>query len=243
MYNWWSHQSVRTIGSEGGQAYEPFAQQIDAHKGLGPGQGMWYQPDSDGTIAGSTGSCTNLPILEWVPPGQAPKEVAQYIPPELLADYAFANLHIPTPTFDLNPGTKTEINLPTFVTDIQGLAPISVTATIKGTGVHVTVTATPSKPTVSVDNDNIGTTYSDCGPNGSTDKNMDSATVGDTPDCGVLFKEPTDANSPGWTVTVSASWTASWTGPNGVTHPIGPPTGPEGSRNIVVQEIQSVNGG
>lgn len=242
MYNWWNQQSLSTIGSEGGQAYEVYAPQIDQHQNDGPGQGMWYAPDSDGTIAGS--EC-NLPLLEWVLPGHAPKEVAQYIPPELLADYAFANLHIPTLTFELNPGAKTEVNLPTFVTNIVGLTPISVTAWINAaTRVTVTVTATPGKPTVSVQGGtDTGATYSQCSLTGSTDKNMNMATVGDTPDCGVVFKQPTPANSPGWTVTVADSWTASWTGPDGATHTIGPPIGPAGTRNIVVQEIQSVNGG
>lgn len=243
-YTWWNAQSLKTLGSEGGQAYEKYVPQIDQHKNDGPNVGMWYQPGGDGTMANFSGSCTNLPLMEWVPVGHAPKEAAQYIPPELLANYAYANLQIPTVTFDLNPGTKTEVNLPTFVTNIQGLAPVSVTATIQGTGVSVTVTATPGKPTVSVQGGtDTGATYSQCGLTGSTDKNMDTATVGDTPDCGVVFKQPTPANSPGWTVTVADNWTASWTGPDGVTHTIGPPVGPAGTRNIVVQEIQSMNGG
>lgn len=204
MQNWWDNQSLSTLGSEGGQAYAPYAPAIDQHAKK-PDPGMWWAGQNDGSMAGTTGSCNNLPLLEWVPPGQEAKAVAQFIQPQFLAEYAAARMTMPTPQLKVSPANKTFVKIPTAVA-APGLALNgSITASIFNGAVQATVrdqatgmqvSSRPQPPTIKA--------Y----PNGGKCNARGSLVVpGSVPACGLIFLEP---SAGAVTITGSESWRVWW---------------------------------
>lgn len=203
-----------------------------------PQPGTWYElPINPAASAAGQAECLKLPLYAFVPPGQAPPMPP--IPGQILAEYAYNHMAIPTPSLVTNPASTGYVNLGTYVWQTAGTGqPLSVTASLGNQS--ATVTATPSKLTISTDGP--GTTFSDCGPQGSHSplgKPPASAGPGTPPDCGVLWHGTTN----GATITGTVTWNVTWTATDGTggTLPVIQMQGRTAA--IPVNEIQSVNGG
>jgi len=244
MYAWWQVQGEDTLG-DGGPAYLKYVPQINQEY-KDKAAGMWWAPNNDGSIAGTSGSCTSLPLLEWVPAGQAPAELVASIPPLVLAQYAYSRMTLPDPGIVLNPaGTKpTFVKLPTFVSaTIQQQNP-SITATLDGETETVTahagglqISLGGGAPTATVYPSN-----GKCYWQGSKESAavMNSAGVGTQPDCGFVFQAP---SAGAFTVTAQETWTADWDD-NGHPQPLGQPAPTTSTAQLAgVNEIQSTNTG
>jgi len=224
--------------------------------------GEWYIVTGPPLVSNAELSCiqheagaNDQNYYVFVPPGGAPPP-----PPGItagdLAEMAYAAFQVPTPNVTLNPAAKSYVNLPTFLTVTPPAGAINnelyVTVTVDG-GVPgpVTVAATPAPAPNGL---NIsapgGTPYTNgCGPTGSIVKNVTSYGAGTTPDCGVVYQQP----SSGSTLSVTQSWTP--TAYEGGFVPGAPdggllPAGTQALRSqqpfqqaVPVAEIQSVNGG
>lgn len=240
-YNWWIHQSEDTLGP-GGEALLQYEQQIDQEY-KDKAAGMWWAPEDNGTMAAFNSSyCQSLPLLEWVPAGGEPPDIAADVPPKVLAEYAYSKMILPKPAITLNPaaGKATYVNLPTFVTATVPAHP-TITATLGGEAVTVTATAAGLQLTLAAGAPTAAIYPSSglCGPEGSTEsaQEMSSAGVGTTPDCGFVFDAPSTA-----AFAVNASET--WTVVSSEGTPLGPPDPTLSTANVAgVDEVQSTNGG
>jgi len=228
-------------------------QQIMAqHNGTMPSDGLWYELNVNTTGAAIPACASTWSSFQWVPTGNQINEPA--VPPQDLVLYALSRIHLPRPTVRLNPKGKSEVNLATFVTvtppaGAVGNGQLYITAAIPATKQVVTVALTPGSAVVS--SGAGGTAYSDCGPAGSklTATQMNAAGPGTPPDCGVLYQQP--STSGGITLTVNQNWTATAyegvfvPGQTGDLLPAGDQDlqSPPNIQQVVVQEIQSVNGG
>jgi hypothetical protein len=103
-----------------------------------PGQkGAWYVWQC--STAGVTDGLYRPPV--WIPDGQQPG-AAQLPSPAELAQMAYKQLRLPTPSIAANPAGEQLVNLPTWMWLSSGWGPVSATATVPG--VSVTATATPT---------------------------------------------------------------------------------------------------
>lgn len=225
-----------------------------------PAPGEWYELPVN-PAAGSAGAqqCLKLPLYAWVPPGQSPPGIN--IPPQTLAQLALAVVKLPgAGTIVTNPAAKSFTNLPTFVRATLGgghIGPggrpyVSATASLNGTS--VTVWAEASRLQVSASG---GSSYtadtSNCGYLGSTEMLNPQAVAHVGPgghiDCGLTFQSPAT-----WQVTASMTWQTCWAQNGNAAAPPNPATCtpvPGAQLNgttwaphqVVVDEIQSVNGG
>ncbi len=225
-----------------------------------PAPGQWYELPVN-PAAGTAGAqeCLKLPLYSWVPPGQSPPGIN--IPPQTLAQLALAVIRLPgAGSIVTNPGAKSFTNLPTFVratlrharTGPGGRPYVGATATLNGTS--VTVWAQASRLQVSASG---GSSYtpdtSNCGYLGSTEMLDPQAVahvgVGGHIDCGLTFRSPAT-----WQVTASMTWRTCWARNGNLADPPAPATCtpvPGAQLNgttwaphrVVVDEIQSVNGG
>jgi enoyl reductase len=197
--------------------------------------GVWWIPDFVDTPAGNA-CVAGLPPWAWVATGSPPPPNG--ITPIDLARIAEAAIQIPPPQLVLSPQGKSYTNLPTFVW-VNDPGMLSATATLQGY-MSATVNAVPTSVTV----DSAGgpaALYENCGPAGSSypiGRPPASAGPYTTPDCGVVYQQPSVAPPFTFTMTVTVNWTATWVG-NGVLDMI-----PMSSTATVpVAEIQSVNRG
>jgi hypothetical protein len=200
-------------------------------------QGVWWVPVSDGTAAGN--ACAYAlywPV--WGPPPTPGATVPGFpvMNVEEASAIAFKHLQLPNLNVELNPATKSYVNLPTWVySNPQYPDPVSATATISipvigyGTfSVSATVTATEAGGLqISLPSGGGAADDNGCGNWGS-----DSQSGGLT--CGVTFTQPS-GNAP-FPVTVSTTWNI--TGPGVDTTRTDNQT-----VNATVYEVQSVNGG
>jgi hypothetical protein len=223
-------------------AFSNYVNSINQHKNAAASAGQWYEPVENPSAPPDGASCVaRLPLLQWVPAGTPPP--LPWIPPQDLAMYALANMHLPAPTFTLNPQRQSYVTLPVFVTNLTGNdGPRSVTATLNTVaGVDTaTVVATNNGVTFTTPNANP---YESCGPNGTRESVPQMAKAGprSTPDCGVVYKSPsTGYGTQGYPFTANVTWTATYNG-----QPIGPNPIQMASAThyIPVAEIQSVNNG
>jgi hypothetical protein len=157
-----------------------------------------------------------------------------FVPPRILAEYAYNHMSIPEPTLTTSPAARGWVNLATFVwTNSPRQRWISATLGNE----TVTVTARPVSTTISTST--AGTPYSSgCGPDGSRypEGRPPATGPGTPPDCGVLWQAPaTDA-----VISATVTWHVTW-GPGNQTLPAIPRTGT--SPAIRVGAIQSINGG
>lgn len=228
-------------------------QQIMAqHSGKMSSDGLWYELSVNTTGASIPGCASTWSSFQWVPTGQPINEPD--VQPRDLVLYALSQLHLPEPAVKLNPNGTSEVNLATYVTvappaNAAANGQLYITATVQATGQSVTVALTPANAVVS--SGAGGTAYSDCGPAGSklTAAQMNAVKPGTPPDCGVLYQQP--STTAGITLTVTQGWTATAyeggfvPGQTGDLLPAGDqsPQSPPYTRQVVVQEIQSVNGG
>lgn len=238
-YRWWKGYTnsgdPNVAAGVGGSGY---GQQFYRHRSDPPSTGTWYTAvENPSGPAGGAQCVANLPEFQWVAAGATPP--LPQIPARDLAMYALSTLHLPAPAFDLSPGRRSYVTLPTFVTKLQGdpAGPITLVARF-GNEVAPPVTVTANAVTISTPN---AEQYDNCGPDGTRDSQaqMDKAGPHTNPDCGVVYQGPsTGYGTRGYPVTVSVSWTATFQG-----HPIGPDPIQMTSQAhyIPVAEIQSVN--
>jgi hypothetical protein len=233
--------------------------QIEALHKQGDPPGLWYQLDGSQNTAAGAKCLTSSASFVWVPQGNAVPQPA--VPPQTLALYALSKLTLPKPRVALNPAAnKSVVNLPTFVKIAAPAGAVNgqiyVTATIPGAqgfplpGESVTVAVT--EKSVGISPGTSGTAYTaGCGPTGSkaTARQMNAAGAGATPDCGVLYQQPSAAAP--FTLSVTQTWMATAyvggfvAGKQGNLLPVGqrgPLQSPANALQVLVKEIQSVNG-
>lgn len=236
-----------------------------------PAPGEWYElPVNPNASAAGKAECWKLPLYAWVPPDQVPPAVN--LPPQTLAQLAFASVVTPTVSrIQTNPTGNSETNLPTFVqaTLVPAVGQLLVTADGRHAYTYVTATLGQNSATVWVMSDSLtltsgsadATVYSDCGHtvqdganvtlgSGTPARQMAQTQANQAIDCGVTYRGPGTFN-----LQVSVGWTACWAATDNPappsyadcqSNPI-PGAGNLNARNatkqVVVNEIQSVNGG
>jgi hypothetical protein len=222
-------------------------------------QGLWYTADPNPNSPDGISCIENqLPsTFLWVPAGQTPPQPGISLGD--LTQYALSSLTLHQPNVTLNPATASIVKLPTFVkvSDPVGvqhgeLFATAAVSTLNGTE-SVTVAVIEKGVNITLP-PGIDATVSTggCGPNGSKENTnqMDAARAGTTPDCGVLFNQP--STSTAIPVSVTQTWTTTAyqggfvPGKTGTLLPAGtagtmqsPPT----TVQVPVKEIQSLNGG
>jgi hypothetical protein len=270
-----SEAIIKEWGNDPAKA--PTAYQINQSVGQANGllqkpvTGQWYELPVN-PAAGATGAaeCLKLPLYAWVTPGNTPPAVP--IPPRTLAQLAFAVLSTPTlGQITLNPATKSEVNLPTFVQVAVTPPPVGQLGITAQHRIYVYVTATlgPTTVTVWVESNALNidpgtslansydlpvcaTTINGASTLGShyTASQMSGTTVNQPIDCGATYLDPGTFNlqaTVGWT----ACWarTANTAGPSlnwCARHPVpgaGALPAATATQAINVQEVQSVNNG
>jgi hypothetical protein len=236
-----------------------------------PAPGEWYElPVNPNATAAGQAECLKLPLYAWVPPNQVPPGVD--IPPQTLAQVAFASVETPTVNgIQTNPTGNSETNLPTFVqatlADGGGLGITAdgkhaytwVTAQLKGGNEAATVWIMSNTLTLTTDSADA-TVYNDCGHtvqdgtnvtlgSGTPAAQMAQTQANQSIDCGVTYRAPGTFN-----LQVSVGWTACWAAtadpaPPSYAECQGTPIPGAGNlnprnatRQVAVNEIQSVNG-
>jgi hypothetical protein len=167
-----------------------------------PGQqGAWYVWKC--STAGVTDGLYRPPV--WIPDGQRP-DAAQLPSPAELAQRAYKQLRLPTPSIAANPAGEQLVNLPTWMWLSNGWGPVSATATVPG--VSVTATATPTSVVWSMGD---GSTVTCTGA--GTPFHPDTDPTASSPDCGHTYRT-SSASQAGQAFPVSATvhWTVTWSG-------------------------------
>ena len=164
------------------------------------GKGMWWIGVQNPQMTHDPRSqqCSNR-LAFWVPNNTTPN-VPLAVSPQVLAEYAYGQVHLPPTTVQMSPTGKQTVNLPTWIwTDKGTFKPVSVTANLPGTGLWATTTAKP----VSLHIDpgtQAATVYpasSDCPIN--ADGSIGTPYNGQnnsTPPCGLTYLHSTSATGP-----------------------------------------------
>jgi hypothetical protein len=216
-------------------------------------QGWWWVPSwvSGGVngFACATGLVQMLNFsdqyLEFeAPQGGGGDTPGHQVDGQILADIARAELVLPQFTVHTNPPRRvpSDVNLPVWVwVTYNGARSPTDTATVPTPAGALWARVTTSQPQVSISVSSPGQArvYNQCGAAGSPYQGNASA----IPPCGVTFLAP----SKGYTVTVTARWTVSWTasdspGQHVFASPPWPVPVQTGTSTVTVQEVQSVNG-
>jgi hypothetical protein len=167
-----------------------------------PGQqGAWYVWQC--STAGMTDGVYRPPV--WIPDGQQPG-AAQLPSPAELAQMAYKQLRLPTPSIAANPAGEQLVNLPTWMWLSSGWGPVSATASVPG--VSVTATATPTSVVWSMGD---GSTVTCTGA--GTPFPPGTAPTASSPDCGHTYRT-SSASQAGQAFPVMATvhWTVTWAG-------------------------------
>ncbi|MDG9707802.1 hypothetical protein QC385_06055 [Streptomyces sp. DH10] len=218
-----------------GHPYKDF--NVDKNDG-----GMWWvavrNPEMTDDPAAKT--CTREPF--WVDTGDNP-DVPQAIDTETLAGLAHQRTVVPPTKVSLAPNGKSTVNAPTWVWLDKGtFKPVSVTASLPGTGLWATTTAKP----VSLHLD-PGTVDAESLPASGECVINDDGSIGEpyargkaelTPPCGVRYLRSSGDGTYGLKATLT--WEIAWEGSGGTGGDL--PSGTFATTTEVpVQEIQSVN--
>ena len=201
-----------------------------------PQPGTWWNlPINPAAGPAGAAACLKLPAFYFTPPGTDPP--MPFVPPKILAEYAYNYLLIPKPVVATSPDGKGWVNLATFV---WTTSPHNESITASLPDESVTLTAVPVSTTIA---STAGTPYSaGCGPNGSRYPQSKAPATGPgvPPDCGVLWQAP----STGAVISATVTWHVTWQFNGGgatQTLPDIARTGVSGA--IPVAEIQSINNG
>lgn len=199
--------------------------------GPAPGQqGSWYVWKC--TTAGVTDGLYHPPV--FIPNGQPPG-AAPLPSPAQLAQMAYNQLRLPTPTIAANPAGEQLVNLPTWMWLSSGWGPVSATASVPG--VSVTAVATPTSVSWSMgDGSTVTCTGAGTPFKPGTDPKAPS------PDCGHTYRTSSASQaSQAFPVTATVHWTVTWSGAGqGGTFPDMTTTGNAAFR---VAESQALNNG
>ncbi|MFF5650460.1 hypothetical protein ACFY8N_18775 [Streptomyces collinus] len=205
-------------------------------------EGMWWvavkNPEMKDDPAANT--CTRDPF--WVDNGENPG-VPQAIDTETLAGLAHQRTVVPPTEISVAPNGKSTVNAPTWVwLDKGAFKPVSVTASLPGTGLWATTTAKP----VSLHLD-PGTADAETLPASGECLINDDGSIGEpyargkgelTPPCGVRYLRSSGDDTYGLEATLT--WEITWEGAGGTGGDL--PNGTFATTTEVpVQEIQSVN--
>lgn len=164
--------------------------------------GAWYIWKC--TTAGVTDGLYHPPV--WIPDG---KQVPQQPPlpaPAQLAQAAYRQLALPSPTIAVNPVGDQLVHLPTWLWLTAGWTRTSATASVPGES--VTATASPGSVSWSMGD---GGRITCMGP-GTPFRSGDNPTAS-SPDCAHTYLR-SSADQPGQVFSVAATvhWTVTWTG-------------------------------
>lgn len=192
--------------------------------------GAWYVYRCSGD-AGLQDGLYRPPV--FIPDGEEPPGAGAPPPPspEELAQQAYSQLRLPSPSIAASPEGPQLVRLPTWLWIENGWEPVSATASVPG--VSVTATAKPTKVKWSMGEggsrtcDGPGTPY-------SSYRNPRSA----SPDCGYTYRRASD--DVGFRVTATISWSVSWSGAgqSGTFDDLST----SDSTRFVVEEVGAVNG-
>jgi hypothetical protein len=205
-------------------------------------EGMWWvavtNPEMKDDPAAK--ACTRDPF--WVDNGKNPG-VPQAIDTETLAGLAHQRTVVPPTKISLAPDARSTVNAPTWVwLDKGAFKPVSVTASLPGTGLWATTTAKPVSLHLEP-----GTADAETLPASGECLINDDGSIGEpyargkaelTPPCGVRYLRSSGDGTYGLEATLT--WEITWQGAGGTGGDL--PTGTFATTTQVpVQEIQSVN--
>lgn len=164
--------------------------------------GAWYLWKC--TTAGITDGLYHPPV--WIPDGKQPAHQATLPSPGELAQVAYRQLSLPSPTIAVNPAGDQLVNLPTWLRLTGGWTQTSATASVPGES--VTATASPRSVIWSMGD---GASLTCTGP-GTPFRPGDSPAAS-SPDCGHTYRR-SSAGQPGqaFPVTATVHWTVTWSG-------------------------------
>ncbi|MEU3841746.1 hypothetical protein AB0E88_17155 [Streptomyces sp. NPDC028635] len=185
-------------------------------------------------------ACDKMPF--WVDNGKTPPDPLA-VSPKVLAEYAYDELPIPETKVEMAPAGTSTVNLPTWIwLNKADFHPVSVTASLPGTGLSATTTATPESLHI-----DPGTSDAETFP-ASGDCTFEGGGIGEpyakgkanqTPPCGVRYLRSTGANG-SYALKATVTWKITWTSTTGEGDRL--PDGTFGAtQNVTVREIQSVN--
>ncbi|MBB5934692.1 hypothetical protein FHS42_001739 [Streptomyces zagrosensis] len=186
-------------------------------------------------------SCDNPPF--WVDEGATPNEPLA-VSTRILAEYAYDKLPVPDTDITMNPAGKQTVNLDTWVwLDKAKFQPVSVTASLPGTGLSATTTAKPVALTIEP-----GTADAELHPSSGECRFAKDGSIGtpytndkknQTPPCGVTYLRATNKTGP-HPLKATLAWEISWSSSTGEGGDL--PTGTFGATtNVTVGEVQSIN--
>jgi len=205
------------------------------------GKGMWWIGVKNPQMTNDSRSAQcNQPAF-WVPDNATPN-VPLAVSPQVLAEYAYGQVHLPATTVQMNPAGKQTVNLPTWVwTDKGTFKPVSVTAKLPGTGLWATTTAKPVSLHIDpgTQDATVFPASGDCpiNPDGSLGTPYNGQNNA-TPPCGLTYLHSTAATGP-FPFKATLTWQVSWTGSGNTGGTL--PDGTFGTTTpLTVQEIQTV---
>jgi hypothetical protein len=220
---------------KGGHPYKDF--NVDKND-----EGMWWvavtNPKMKDDPAAS--DCTREPF--WVDNGDNPG-VPQAIDTETLAGLAHQRAVVPPTKVSLAPNGRSTVNAPTWVWLDKGtFKPVSVTASLPGTGLWATTTAKPVSLHIAP-----GTEDAESLPASGECVINDDGSIGEpyargkaelTPPCGVRYLRSSGDGT--YALKATLTWEITWDGAGGTGGEL-----PDGTfattTEVPVQEIQSVN--
>ncbi|WP_328339671.1 hypothetical protein [Streptomyces violaceus] len=205
-------------------------------------EGMWWvavkNPEMKDDPAAK--SCTRDPF--WVDNGETP-EVPQAIDTETLAGLAHQRTVVPPTKISLAPNGKSTVNAPTWIwLDKGAFKPVSVTASLPGTGLWATTTAKPVSLHIDPGTEDAESlpASGECGINddGSIGEPYAKGKAELTPPCGVRYLRSSGGDS--YALEATLTWEISWEGSGGTGGDL--PNGTFATTTEVpVQEYQAVN--
>jgi hypothetical protein len=185
------------------RSVERLAPAVVSAAGPAPGQqGSWYVWKC--TTAGVTDGLYHPPV--FIPNGQPAPGAAPLPSPAQLAQMAYNQLRLPTPTIAANPPGEQLVNLPTWMWLSRGWGPVSATAAVPG--VSVTAVATPTSVSWSMGD---GSTVTCTGAGAPFQPGTDPKAS--SPDCGHTYRTSSASQaSQVFPVAATVHWTVTWAG-------------------------------
>ncbi len=186
-------------------------------------------------------SCDRVPF--WVDENDTPDE-PMAVSPKVLAEYAYDELPVPGTRISMNPVGKQTVNLDTWVwLDKAKFKPISVTASIPGTGFSATTTAKPLALRIDpgTEDAKLYPASGECpiGEDGSIGAPYSDEKKGEAPPCGLTYLRSTAGTGPHH-LQATLTWKITWKSSQGQGGNL--PDGTFGNTtDVTVQEHQAVN--
>ncbi|MFC9507926.1 hypothetical protein [Streptomyces sp. NPDC057002] len=205
-------------------------------------EGMWWVAVTNPKMENDPAAddCKRKPF--WMDNGKAP-DVPQAIDTETLAGLAHQRTVVPPTKISLAPNGKSTVNAPTWIwLDKGAFKPVSVTASLPGTGLWATTTAKPVSLHIDPGTEDAESlpASGECGINddGSIGQPYARGKAELTPPCGVRYLRSSGDGS--YALNATLTWEISWEGSGGTGGDL--PNGTFATTTQVpVQEYQAVN--